>query len=230
MANMTEINHDYYPSTIYLPHYVTNESSTFSLVAQFAVLWALALGIASIIIRRPRRSVTQSDQFAFIWMCFTGCIHLFFESYFVVYHKTLAGSHTLFGQLWKEYSLSDSRYLTSDSFLVSMEAVTAFCWGPLAFLIAYCIATQHPARHVLQLIVSVGQVYGDVLYYATSMFDLYYHGVSFCRPERYYFWFYYVFMNFIWLAAGSYFAYESAVEITRAMKKSSETDRKRKEC
>lgn len=35
------------------------------------------------------------------------------------------------------------------------------------------------------------------------MFDLYYHGVSFCRPEGYYFWFYYVFMNFIWLAAGT---------------------------
>ncbi|GLA61638.1 hypothetical protein AtubIFM54640_002162 [Aspergillus tubingensis] len=203
MENITEVVHGYYPSSVYLPHYVTNESSALSLVAQFAVLWALVLGIASVYICRPR-------------------------NYFVVYHKTLAGSHTLFGQLWKEYSLSDSRYLTSDSFLVSMEAVTAFCWGPLAFTIAYCIATQHPARHVLQLIVSVGQVYGDVLYYATSMFDLYYHGVSFCRPEGYYFWFYYFFMNFIWLAAGTYFAYESAVEITRGMKRLSEMDRKRK--
>ncbi|GFN20312.1 EXPERA domain-containing protein [Aspergillus tubingensis] len=228
MDNATDVIHSYYPSSVYLPHYVTNESSALSLVAQFAVLWALVLGIASVYICRPRKSVSRADQFAFIWMCFTGCIHLFFESYFVVYHKSLAGSHTLFGQLWKEYSLSDSRYLTSDSFLVSMEAVTAFCWGPLAFTIAYCIATQHPARHVLQLIVSVGQVYGDVLYYATSMFDLYYHGVSFCRPEGYYFWFYYFFMNFIWLAAGTYFAYDSAVEVTRGMKKLSEMDGRRK--
>ncbi|GAB1190909.1 hypothetical protein APSETT444_000075 [Aspergillus pseudonomiae] len=43
-----------------------------------------------------------------------------------------------------------------------------FCWGPLAFFIAYCIAVRHPARHALQLLLSVGQVYGDVLYYATN--------------------------------------------------------------
>ena len=56
-----------------------------------------------------------------------GFIHLFFEGYFVLNHKTLAGSQELFGQLWKEYSLSDSRYLTSDAFVVCMEAVTAVC-------------------------------------------------------------------------------------------------------
>lgn len=39
----------------------------------------------------------------------------------------------LFGQLWKEYSLSDSRYLTSDAFLISMEAVTAVCSVSLCF-------------------------------------------------------------------------------------------------
>ncbi|KAF3401701.1 3-beta-hydroxysteroid-Delta [Penicillium rolfsii] len=78
-----------------------------------------------------------------------------------------------------------------------MEAVTAFAWGPLAFLIAYCIAVQHPVRHALQIIISTGQVYGDVLYYATSLID-----VSYSRPERYYFWFYYFFFNFIWMAVG----------------------------
>lgn len=31
---------------------------------------------------------------------------------------------TLYAQLWKEYSLSDSRYLTSDAFTVSVEAIT----------------------------------------------------------------------------------------------------------
>ncbi|CAL3965508.1 unnamed protein product, partial [Diplocarpon coronariae] len=31
----------------------------------------------------------------------------------------------LFGQLWKEYALSDSRYLTSDPFVLCMETVTA---------------------------------------------------------------------------------------------------------
>lgn len=71
MENITEVIHGYYPSSVYLPHYVTNESSAVSLVAQFAVLWALVLGIASAYICRPRNSVTRADQFAFIWMCFS---------------------------------------------------------------------------------------------------------------------------------------------------------------
>jgi hypothetical protein len=51
----------------------------------------------------------------------------------------------------------------------------------------------------LQAIVSVGQIYGDILYYATSMFDFYHKNISYCRPEGFYFWGYYFFMNFIWI-------------------------------
>jgi cholestenol delta-isomerase len=51
----------------------------------------------------------------------------------------------------------------------------------------------------LQIIISLGQIYGDALYYATSLFDLYYHGTHFCRPEGYYFWMYYFLMNSIWI-------------------------------
>ncbi|KAH1593934.1 hypothetical protein KXX34_002601 [Aspergillus fumigatus] len=227
-SNINMISHYYYPPTIRLPHYSANETSVLSLITQFGFLWAAVLGIAFIVIRRTRPTVSRSDQLSFIWMCLTGFIHLFFEAYFVTHHESLAGAQQLFGQLWKEYSLSDSRYLTSDAFLVSMEAVTAFCWGPLAFFIAYCIAVQHPLRHALQLIMSTGQVYGDVLYYATSLFDLYFHGVIFCRPERYYFWFYYFFMNFIWIAIPSYHVYQSVVEITRAFRRLGELDQRQK--
>ncbi|KAE8418974.1 Emopamil-binding protein [Aspergillus pseudocaelatus] len=222
------IPHQYYPTTIHLPHFTTNETWVVSLIAQFGFLWAAVLGTAFLTIRRVRPNASRSDKLAFVWMCLTGFIHFFFESYFVIHHETLAGSQELFGQLWKEYSLSDSRYLTSDAFLVTMEAVTAFCWGPLAFFIAYCIAVQHPARHALQLLISVGQVYGDVLYYATSLFDLYFHGETFCRPEGYYFWFYYFFFNFIWMFIGSYYVKQSVGEIYRAFKKVQELDSSRK--
>lgn len=50
---------------------------------------------------------------------------------------------------------------------------------------------------------STGQIYGDILYYATSLLDLYKDGIEFCRPEAYYFWFYYFFFNFIWMAVGT---------------------------
>ena len=44
--------------------------------------------------------------------------------YFVLNHATLASSQSLFAQLWKEYSLSDSRYLTSDPFMLCIETVS----------------------------------------------------------------------------------------------------------
>ena len=37
----------------------------------------------------------------------------------------MGGAQDLFGQLWKEYALSDSRYLTSDPFVLCMETITA---------------------------------------------------------------------------------------------------------
>ena len=61
------------------------------------------------------------------------------------------------------------------------------------------ITTEHPFRHPLQAIISLGQLYGDVLYYATSTFDHYYYDRSYCRPEPYYYWCYYVFMNLFWI-------------------------------
>lgn len=128
----------------------------------------------------------------------------------------------LFGQLWKEYAFSDSRYMTSDAFVVCMEAMTAVCvvpnvfleqttnladyarrhqflWGPMSFCVAFMITSEHPLRYPLQALVSLGQIYGLLLYYATSMFDLYHQGISYCRPEAYYFWVYFFFVNFIWI-------------------------------
>jgi cholestenol Delta-isomerase len=105
----------------------------------------------------------------------------------------------LFGQMWKEYSLSDSRYLTQDSFVTCMEAVTAMFWGPLSFLIAYCITTDHPLRHPMTIIVSLGQLYGDVLYYATCTFAHVVDSISYCRPELFYFYMYYVLLNAFWI-------------------------------
>jgi cholestenol Delta-isomerase len=71
-----------------------------------------------------------------------GNTHLFFEGYFMYNHarvsevirtyvdpkltkKQMGSRMDLFGQLWKEYALSDSRYLTSDPFVLCMETITA---------------------------------------------------------------------------------------------------------
>ena len=142
--------------------------------------------------------------------------------YFAYNHYHMPAMQDLFGQMWKEYSLSDSRYLTSDPFVLCMESITAvrhfislgtyrscsfaltvpllqILWGPLSFLVAVLITIDHPLRHPFQALVSLGQLYGDVLYYATSMFDHYYRGLTYCRPEAYYFWVYYVTLNLFWI-------------------------------
>ncbi|RYO81336.1 hypothetical protein DL766_004487 [Monosporascus sp. MC13-8B] len=116
---------------------------------------------------------------------------------FALYH--VAGGSSVLSQLWKEYSLSDSRYLTRDAFTVCMETITAFAWGPLSFLLVYLITTIHPARYFMQTVVSLGQLYGTVLYFGTSLHEDLVRGLEFSRPEGYYFYGYFVFLNTIWI-------------------------------
>ena len=68
----------------------------------------------------------------------------------------------------KEYGKADSRYITRDSFVINMEAFTAFVVGPMCFWAVAGMAHQKPWRHRLALLVSVCQLYGDVLYFATT--------------------------------------------------------------
>ena len=76
-----------------------------------------------------------------------------------------------------------------------MEAITAFIWGPLCPFITYGIFTSKPWRFTLMLIVSLGQIYGDVLYYATCYLEHFIHS----RPEPVYFWGFFVALNALWI-------------------------------
>jgi hypothetical protein len=49
---------------------------------------------------------------------------MFFEGYFMLNHTRMGSMTDFFGQLWKEYALSDSRYMTSDPFVLVMESYT----------------------------------------------------------------------------------------------------------
>lgn len=45
--------------------------------------------------------------------------------YYALNQARMGELQTLFGQLWKEYALSDSRYLTQNAFVLCMESLTA---------------------------------------------------------------------------------------------------------
>ena len=203
MGNVTETlvegNHPYFPLGVELQDFAPNTISGPVLVAYFAAGSSAILATAFALLSRTSPSLRRKDVATALWFTLSGCIHLFFEGYFAYNYDRMASRVDLFGQLWKEYALSDSRYLTQDSFVVTMESVTAFCWGPLSFLCVYFIAAGHPLRHPLQLIISLGQVYGDVLYYATCTFAALTQGIRFCRPEDFYFWAYYFLCNAFWI-------------------------------
>jgi len=208
--------HPYYPLNAEIVGYLANEFSVMKLLVCFGSGVAVIFALTLMVVGRVGPRLSWGDKGTVLWFVLSGFIHFFFEGYFVLNHTRMGPAMDLFGQLWKEYSMSDSRYLTSDPFVLCMETITAVAWGPLSFLVAGMVTTSHPLRHPMQLIVALGQLYGDVLYYATSMFDHYYKGVSYCRPEPYYFWFYYFFMNIFWIVIPLVLLYNSASASARA--------------
>lgn len=51
-----------------------------------------------------------------------------YSGYYALNQANMGELQTLFGQLWKEYALSDSRYLTQNAFVLCMESLTAVCF------------------------------------------------------------------------------------------------------
>lgn len=214
--------HAYYPVGVDIPNYVPNEWSTLALVSTFAVACIIVLTAAKTITTKTNPHITIPELFKVLW--FTLCtyifhhlsmhiyttppilnhiagspIHFILEGYYALNLTNLPNSQHILAQLWKEYSMSDSRYLTSHAFVMTMESITAWCWGPLSLLLARFIVIDHPLRHPLQMIISTGQFYGNVLYYGTCAFDFLVYGVEYSRPEGYYFFGYFVFLNAFWI-------------------------------
>ncbi|KAF2124632.1 Emopamil-binding protein [Dothidotthia symphoricarpi CBS 119687] len=208
--------HPYYPVGVEITGYLMNFWNTVELLSMFTAGITVIFSATYVITKRLRPTVSTGDLSTIMWFVLCGFIHSFFEGYFSYNFRRMGGMQDLFGQLWKEYALSDSRYLTQDAFVLCMESVTAFFWGPLSFVTAGLIATDHPLRYSLQLIVSLGQFYGDVLYYATSLFDHYILDVSYSRPEQCYYWGYFVLMNAFWIVIPGYLMWQSVDATTQA--------------
>ncbi|WEW54794.1 cholestenol delta-isomerase [Emydomyces testavorans] len=140
MANSTTPAHPYYPVEAKLIGYLANEWSVPVLIGAFGVAWGAILLAALGLVTLVRPTLPKAEKLAVLWFVLSGSIHLFFEGYFVVNHTRMAPAQDLFGQLWKEYSLSDSRYLTSDPFVLCMETITAVCLHALKALRAHRVS------------------------------------------------------------------------------------------
>ncbi|KAI1393553.1 EBP-domain-containing protein [Hypoxylon trugodes] len=211
-------SHPYYPLGVNITGYAANEATVPMLLASLGGMLGFAILGASAFALRFNSNLTKSNIALLGWFVMNGCLHCFFEGYFVLNHATVASSQNVFAQLWKEYALSDSRYLTSDFFMLSVESITTFIWGPLCFANAIAIARGSPSRHVLRIIVCMAHLYGVALYYSTSLCETYFTGRSHSRPEFLYFWVYYVGFNLPWAIVPAVLLFDSARTLTKAVR------------
>ncbi|XP_053870798.1 3-beta-hydroxysteroid-Delta(8),Delta(7)-isomerase [Malaclemys terrapin pileata] len=191
--------HPYWPRDLEIRRYIPNDRPTwhslaflFSVSAALLMLTWLAAGWRGWT-GAPMRT---GRRLALCWFALCGFIHGVIEGWFSLYYMDIPGDQSFLSQLWKEYAKGDSRYVIEDNFTVCMETITAWAWGPLSLLTVLAFLQHQPHRYVLQLVVSLGQLYGDVLYFYTEYRE------GFAHSEMWhplYFWFYFVFMNALWI-------------------------------
>ncbi|KAF0885235.1 EBP isomerase, partial [Crocuta crocuta] len=207
--------HPYWPRHLRLDNFVPNDCPTWHLLAGlFSVSGVLV--VATWLLSGRRASVVPLGtwrRLSLCWFAVCGFIHLVIEGWFSLYHEDLLEDQAFLSQLWKEYAKGDSRYILSDNFTICMETITACLWGPLSLWVVIAFLRQQPLRFVLQLVVSVGQIYGDVLYFLTEHRDGFQHGEL---GHPLYFWFYFVFMNALWLVLPGILVLDAVKQLAHA--------------
>ncbi|KAL2238482.1 probable 3-beta-hydroxysteroid-Delta(8),Delta(7)-isomerase [Sesamum indicum] len=193
MATQGE-NHPYVPRDLKLPGYVPVFLSQSTILSVYGIASLLVISFMWILSGRFRK-ISKVDRLLMCWWIFTGLTHIILEGYFVFspefYKKKTP--HYL-AEVWKEYSKGDSRYAGRDSGVVAVEGITAVLEGPACLLAVYAIATKKSYNHILQVAISLGQLYGTAVYFLTSLLD----GDDFAA-STYYYYAYYVFANGWWV-------------------------------
>ncbi|KAF9967383.1 hypothetical protein BGZ70_009781 [Mortierella alpina] len=195
MATAVRTPHPYYPQDLVLNHYVANTYTVPQILGCVSIAFSTIAVMAAALAYQRRQSTLKGRraQWTFFWFFLCGMIHTVFEGYFGLHHATIASETTLLAQVWKEYALSDSRYMTSNTLVLIMERITI-------------------------LVLSLCQIYSCTLYYLTSMVE----GSPHCDPDPYYVYFYFVFFNSFWMIAPILLLTESITALTKAVKKHEE--------
>ena len=192
-----EVLHPYAPASLELPGYVPQSRSRETILTLFFLFFAAPLmAFTWLLSGRAGAKLNPSDRLCMVWFAISGPIHLIIEGYFALSSDLSQDtSGNLLADVWKEYSKCDSRYIMRDGFVVTMEAFTAFVEGPACFFVVYLLALDHPKRWVWMILTCFGQLYGDILYFATEWYAGFTHG----REDAVYFWFYFVIVNSAWI-------------------------------
>lgn len=204
------VEHPYIPRDLHLPGFVPISISQFDVIVPYLAASFLVVAVVCFISGRCPK-ISKTERLLMCWWAYTGLTHIILEGYFVFspefYKKTF-----YLDDLWKEYSKGDSRYAGRDAAIVAIEGITAVIEGPACLLAAYAIGARKPYNYTLQLAISLGQLYGCLVYYITAVLL----GDNFSASPFYY-WGYYILANSFWILIPSLIAKRSWNKISSAV-------------
>nr|WEU38181.1 sterol 8,7 isomerase [Paris polyphylla] len=212
------MDHPYVPRDLQLTGYVPCVFSQSDILIPFIGISLLIVTLVWLLSGCAPK-ISKIDRMLMCWWAFTGLTHIILEGYFAFspdFYKNKPP--TFLDDLWKEYSKGDSRYVGRDAAVVTVEAITAAIEGPACLLIVYAIGTRKPYSYILQLVVSLGQLYGCAVYFGTA----YLMGDNF-TTSPYYYWAYYIGANSSWIVIPSLIAARSWKKLVVLQKEKGKT-------
>jgi len=173
------------------------------------------VGISYVLSKRflPRES--KLEQWIFVWYCYDALTHFIMEGSFVWMSitGTVAKNNThLLSALWKEYGKADTRWLHSDSCVVSVEAITVGLDGPLCILLMYAMVKKAPYRHFWQIVLCVAELYGGWITFCPEWLT---GNQNLSTGNPIHLWLYLVFFNGVWVVIPALLMWQSYNAITR---------------
>ncbi|CAA0223890.1 unnamed protein product [Arabidopsis thaliana] len=206
---MEELAHPYVPRDLNLPGYVPISMSMSSIVSIYLGSSLLVVFLVWLLFGRKKAKL---DKLLMCWWTFTGLTHVILEGYFVFSPEFFKDNTSAYlAEVWKEYSKGDSRYVGRDSAVVSVEGITAVIVGPASLLAIYAIAKEKSYSYVLQLAISVCQLYGCLVYFITAILE----GDNFATNSFYYYS-YYIGANCWWVLIPSLISFRCWKKICAA--------------
>ncbi|PSR83480.1 3-beta-hydroxysteroid-Delta(8),Delta(7)-isomerase [Actinidia chinensis var. chinensis] len=187
-------SHPYIPRDLDLQGFVPGFLSQSAIIGVYGFSSFLVVSLVWFLSGRLSK-LPKIDRLLMCWWLFTGLTHMILEGYFVFspeFYKEKTACYL--AEVWKEYSKGDSRYAARDSGVVAVEGITAVLEGPACLLALYAIATRKSYSYILQVAISLGQLYGTAVYFLTS----YLEGDNFAASS-YYYYAYYIIANASWV-------------------------------
>lgn len=155
---------------------------------------------------RFRNGKNELNTWTINWLLLCAVVHSYLELSFIFFRNgPIARAMDLYGA-------ADFRYGREvEAGTAAMETITALIDGPLAVLLAYGIIAHRPWRHVVQLILSVCQIYGLVWFLLHPVF---YH-LEVASSDPFLFWVIFVGLNAPWGIFPPVLVYKSWTAITK---------------